>query len=210
VALTEAEWIELLRPRKEVAELKVDRAFLKKRLSSSPKKRRLRTGSVRADAGGEEQLHGHPDGPAAGGVEDGKVISRKTVVKGMRQLDLRGICPRRWRPTTVIDGADIYPADAVKRQWNTGTLNQVWAGDITYLRTWAGWLYPTPIAGLKVCGVGRGEFVRPLVWGGLLLRTSAILKRYLPHGSAVFRGRDFSVRTAESKFYCLVFSMLNG
>ena len=28
-----------------------------------------------------------------------------------------------------------------KRQWDTGVLNAVWVGDITYLRTWEGWLY---------------------------------------------------------------------
>jgi transposase InsO family protein len=73
--------------------------------------------------------------------EDGEVISRKTVAKTMRRLGLRGICPKRWKTTTVTDPGDTYPADAVKRQWDTGTLNTVWVGDITYLRTWEGWLY---------------------------------------------------------------------
>lgn len=73
--------------------------------------------------------------------EDGEVISRKTVAKVMRRLGLRGVCPKRWRTTTVTDGTDVYPVDAVKRQWDTGGLNQVWVGDITYLRTWEGWLY---------------------------------------------------------------------
>ncbi len=52
--------------------------------------------------------------------EDREIISRKTVAKVMRQLGLRGICPTRWRTTTVLDGADRYPADAVKREWDTG------------------------------------------------------------------------------------------
>lgn len=73
--------------------------------------------------------------------EDGETISRKTIAKTMRKLGLRGICPRRWRTTTIIDHADAYPADAAKRQWDTGALNQLWVGDITYLRTWEGWLY---------------------------------------------------------------------
>ena len=73
--------------------------------------------------------------------EDGEVISRKTVAKAMRRLGLRGVCPKRWRTTTIIDRADAYPVDAVKRRWDTGRLNQVWVGDLTYLRTWEGWLY---------------------------------------------------------------------
>jgi putative transposase len=73
--------------------------------------------------------------------EDGEVISRKTVAKTMRKLGLRGICPRQWRTTTQREDGDTYPADVTKRQWDTGVLNAVWVGDITYLRTWEGWLY---------------------------------------------------------------------
>jgi len=72
---------------------------------------------------------------------DGEVISRKTVAKTMRRLGLRGICPKKWRTTTVTDSGDTYPCDAVNGVWDTGALNTVWVGDITYLRTWQGWLY---------------------------------------------------------------------
>ena len=78
--------------------------------------------------------------------EDGEIISRKTVAKTMRKLGLRGICPKRWRTTTIIDHADAYPADAAKRQWDTGALNQLWVGDITYLRTsWIPAIVATPV-----------------------------------------------------------------
>jgi len=78
--------------------------------------------------------------------EDGEIISRKTVAKSIRRLGIKGLCPKRWRTTTVVNSADAYPVDAVKREWATGALNQVWVGDITYLRTtWIqareGWLY---------------------------------------------------------------------
>ena len=73
--------------------------------------------------------------------EDGEVISRKTVATAMRRLGLRGICPTRWRTTTITDTQDSYPPDAVTRVWDTGMVNRVWVGDITYLRTWEGWLY---------------------------------------------------------------------
>jgi len=73
--------------------------------------------------------------------EDGEVISRKTVAKTMRKLGLVGVCPKRWKTTTVINHADAYPVDAAKRDWDKGELNRVWVGDITYLRTWEGWLY---------------------------------------------------------------------
>jgi putative transposase len=72
---------------------------------------------------------------------DGEVISRKTVAKTMRKLQLKGVCPKRWKTTTLINHADAYPVDAAKRDWDKGELNRVWVGDITYLRTWEGWLY---------------------------------------------------------------------
>jgi len=64
--------------------------------------------------------------------EDGEVISCKTVAKAMRRLGLRGICPRQWRTTTQRVGGDTYPPDAANRVWDTGVLNAVWVGDITY------------------------------------------------------------------------------
>lgn len=72
---------------------------------------------------------------------DGEVISRKTVAGGMNRLGLVGISPKKWRTTTLRDPADAYPSDAVQRGWDVGALNQVWVGDITYLRTWEGWVY---------------------------------------------------------------------
>ncbi len=72
---------------------------------------------------------------------DGETISRKTVAKVMRKLGLRGVCPKRWKTTTITDGTDTYPRDQAKRVWDTGVLNRIWVGDITYLRTWEGWLY---------------------------------------------------------------------
>lgn len=73
--------------------------------------------------------------------DDGETISRKTVAKTMRKLGLKGVCPKRWKTTTLTDASDTYPVDAANRRWDTGTLNRIWVGDFTYLRTWEGWLY---------------------------------------------------------------------
>ena len=73
---------------------------------------------------------------------EGIVVSAKTVAKSMRDRSIRGCAPRRWRTTTVPepDPANI-PADLVKREFDRGRLDEVWVGDITYIRTWSGWLY---------------------------------------------------------------------
>jgi len=110
----------------------------------APSKRAIRAEQIEAKIawfhGESDEVSGAPR-ILADLREDGEVISRKTVAKTMRKLGLRGICPRRWRTTTQRETGDTYPPDATKRVWDTGVLNAVWVGDITYLRTWEGWLY---------------------------------------------------------------------
>ena len=52
--LSESERAELKRLRREVRELELDRAFRKKRQSSSPRKPRIHLSGLQTDAGGEE------------------------------------------------------------------------------------------------------------------------------------------------------------
>ncbi len=124
--------------------LEVSRSGFYAWLTRMPSKRALRTERIEAKIawfhGESDEVSGSPR-VLVDLRADGEVISAKTVAKTMRRLGLRGICPKKWRTTTIIDHADAYPADAAKRAWDTGTLNRVWVGDITYLRTWEGWLY---------------------------------------------------------------------
>jgi len=113
-------------------------------LKREPSKRAVRRERIEAKIawfhGDSDEVSGSPR-ILADLREDGEVISRKTVAKAMRKLGLRGICPKKWRTTTILDHADAYPPDATKRRWDSGALNAVWVGDISYLRTWQGWLY---------------------------------------------------------------------
>jgi putative transposase len=119
--------------------------------------------------------------------EDGEIISRKTVAKTMRRLGLVGICPKKWKTTTVTDDRDTYPMDLVKRSWDTGVLNQVWVSDITYLRTWQGWLYLAVVLDAhsrRVIGWAIDEHMRAdLVEDAL--RMAVILRGDLP-GTVIF------------------------
>jgi putative transposase len=67
---------------------------------------------------------------------------RKRVARLLRQEGLRGLCPRRFVPqTTQSDhGQPIAPNRLAQRPAPSG-LNQVWVGDLTYVRTEEGWLY---------------------------------------------------------------------
>ena len=124
--------------------LEVSRSGFYAWLNRAPSKRAVRMERIEQKVtwfhGESDEVSGAPK-ILADLRDDGETISQKTVAKAMRKLGLAGVCPKRWKTTTVIDHADAYPVDAVKRKWDTGKLDQVWVGDITYLRTWEGWLY---------------------------------------------------------------------
>jgi transposase InsO family protein len=58
----------------------------------------------------------------------------------MRKSGLVGRCPRRFRRTTIPDPS-TQVQDLVQRQFRPAAPNQLWCADISYIRTWAGWLY---------------------------------------------------------------------
>jgi transposase InsO family protein len=70
----------------------------------------------------------------------GQRLGRKRVARLMRTHGLVGRSPRRFRRTTISDPTTDVP-DLVQRQFRPSAPNQVWVGDISYIRTWAGWLY---------------------------------------------------------------------
>lgn len=70
--------------------------------------------------------------------EEREIISCKTVAKTMRKLGLVGARSKRWETTAILDRTDAYPVDVVLAKWDVGAFNQVWDGDISYLRTWEG------------------------------------------------------------------------
>jgi putative transposase len=124
--------------------LEVSRSGFYAWLNREPSLRAVRTDRIEQKVhwfyGASDEVSGAPR-ILADLREDGEIISRKTVAKTMRTFGLVGISPKKWKTTTVTNDRDIYPPDLVKRSWDTGVLNQVWVSDITYLRTWQGWLY---------------------------------------------------------------------
>jgi transposase InsO family protein len=89
---------------------------------------------------------------------------RKRVARLMSELGLVGRCPRRWKQTTIPDpGADGLPEDLLQRQFKPGRVNVAWAGDITYVRTWEGWLYVASVIDLesrRVVGWAMADHMR--------------------------------------------------
>ena len=74
-------------------------------------------------------------------LDDGERIGRKRVERLMRQAGLSGLIAKKWKATTVrVPGVRVAD-DLLDRDFNADAPNQRWVADITYLRTWEGWLY---------------------------------------------------------------------
>jgi transposase InsO family protein len=59
----------------------------------------------------------------------------------MRSLGLQGVVRGPKRRTTISRDQTEYPADLVKRQFAAIRPNQLWVADLTYVATWAGFVY---------------------------------------------------------------------
>ena len=83
---------------------------------------------------GERRVHAEL---AALGVH----VGRKRIARLMRVLGLAGVSRRKRTPTTIRD-RDARPApDLVDRDFTATAPDQLWVADITYIPTWAGFLY---------------------------------------------------------------------
>jgi transposase InsO family protein len=72
---------------------------------------------------------------------EGIRVARCTVQRLMRELGLQGVRRGRFKRTTIADGQAARPADLVNRDFSASGPNQLWVADITYVRTWSGFVY---------------------------------------------------------------------
>lgn len=72
---------------------------------------------------------------------EGHQVARCTVERLMRQVGLTGLVRGKSRRTTIVDTAAARPADLVERQFRAPAPNRLWVADLTYIRTWSGWVY---------------------------------------------------------------------
>jgi putative transposase len=79
----------------------------------------------------------HADLRLAHGVR----VSRKRVERLMRAAGISGLVRRkRGRTTISVPGVRVAD-DLVERRFRPDAPNVLWIADVTYLRTWEGWLY---------------------------------------------------------------------
>jgi transposase InsO family protein len=71
----------------------------------------------------------------------GHRVGLEHVRRLMRELGLVPCQPRPWRPVTTIAGDAGSIPDLVERDFGAAAPGTKLVGDITYIRTWQGWLY---------------------------------------------------------------------
>jgi putative transposase len=72
---------------------------------------------------------------------EGIQVGRKRVARLMRTAGLVGVSRRKWITTTVRDRNARPAPDLVERNFVAPGPNRLWVADITYIPTWAGFLY---------------------------------------------------------------------
>ena len=74
-------------------------------------------------------------------VARGWRVSRKRVARLMREAGLAGVSRRRGVRTTCANSSHRAAPDRVERRFQADAPDRLWVADITYVPTWAGFLY---------------------------------------------------------------------
>ena len=74
-------------------------------------------------------------------LREGQQVARCTIERLMRQMGLQGVRRGRRFKVTTLAGAVHRPPDLVSRNFTTSQPNQLWVADLTYVASWAGFVY---------------------------------------------------------------------
>ena len=95
---------------------------------------------------------------------DGETCGANRVARLMQVNGIVGRAKRRFKRTT-IPGPSATAVDLVKRVFGPGTIevNRLWCSDISFIRTWEGWLYVATVidvASRRVVGWAMADHMR--------------------------------------------------
>ncbi len=116
--------------------------------------------------------------------EAGETCSKHRVARLMRENNLRALHGYRIRRWSVGKPSVLIP-NLLKRQFTVTRPNKAWVTDITYIRTWQGWLYLAVVMDLfsrKIVGWAAGPTIhRELVLDAVLMA----VRRRRPRGTMI-------------------------
>lgn len=135
--------------------------------------------------------------------EDGERVAEKRVARLMREEKIRAI--RGYKaPRHHVAGPTAAAADnLLDRKFTVDAPDQVWVSDITYIRTWEGWLYLAIIVDLysrMVVGWSMGSRAkRGIVLDALL---AAIMRRQPEPGVIIHSDQGSQYTSDDWKRFC--------
>lgn len=111
----------------------------------------------------KRKVYGAPRIHAELRMAHGVRVGRKRVERLMRSAGISGLVPkRRGRTTISVPGVRVAD-DLVERRFRPAVPNVLWLADITYLRSWEGWLYLAAIqdaCSRRIVGWSMAEHMR--------------------------------------------------
>ena len=141
------------------------------------------TGKIEAIHRRSRDTYGSPNIHAELADDHGIRVGRKRVARLMRAAGFKGATLRRFVVTTQPDPKAEPAIDLVERQFYADGPDRLWVADITYIPTWAGFLYlamvldvfsrqdrrlgdgDAPADGADPRGTGHGDHAAPTVGG---------------------------------------------
>jgi putative transposase len=139
---------------------------------------------------------------------EGIDVAGCTVERLMRPLGLRGVVRgKAFRVTTESDPSASRPPDLVRREFRAERPNQLWVADLTYVATWAGFVYVAfvidvfarSIVGWRVSSSLRSDLALDALEQALHARAPA---DDLVHHSAFNSGGESGPRTRPLRSRC--------
>lgn len=134
----------------------------------------------------------------AGLVRRGVLAGPELVRALMRELGLVPCQPRPWRATTIVAPDATAAPDLVNRDFTAETPGQKMVGDITYIRTWEGWLYLATVIDChtkKVIGWSMADHMKSsLVCDAITMATGNIP---MPDGAIFHSDRGIQYTSSE-------------
>lgn len=108
-------------------------------------------------------VYGSPRVHAELRMDHGIRVSRKRVERLMRKAGISGLVKKKRGKTTVrVPGVRVAD-DLLLRDFTVTGPNQAWVADITYLKTWEGWIYLAAIQDLysrRIVGWSMADHMR--------------------------------------------------
>jgi putative transposase len=138
--------------------------------------------------------------------DEGVRVGKKRVARLMKADGLQGVSFRKWVTTTTRDADAQGAPDLVERRFVAEAPNQLWVADITYIPTWAGFLYLAVVLDAfsrRIVGWAMAEHLRTeLVLAALNMALGQRPAKHVVHHSdhgTQYTSIAFGLRCKEAK-----------